>query len=430
VLKVLADRARTRTDRGQVSVGVLIFQDLAIVPMVLLVPMLAADTAGSGGPGDVLLALGKAAAIIVLVLVVARRLMPPVLERVARTCSPELFLMSVLGICVGTAWLTSLAGVSLSLGAFLAGVLVSDTRFSQHALGEVMPIQILFNAAFFMSVGMLLDLSFVASNLLLVAGVLVTIVLVKTAAAAAGLLVLGRSPAFALGAALGLAQVGEFSFVLARVGAEHGLVPFGLEGAGSQVFIAASVLLMAATPLMQTVGERLAERGAEELDPEAPTVAGGVAAGHAQNGHALPLLENHVVVAGYGLAARRLTRVLHLSRVPFVVVTLSPQGSREAESHGYPTLYGDPARTRTLELAGALHAKTLVVPDDDPARAHQIAHIARALSPTMHVVSTRACAPTSRACSRRARTRSSPPTSRVWCSCSPTCSGTTRSPPR
>ena len=156
VLKLLADRGESGTTYGQVSLGLLIFQDLAIIVMVLLVPMLA----GAGGSAARLAAaLGKALAIILAVLLVARRLMPPLLERVARTCSPELFLLTVIAICFGTAWLTSVAGVSLSLGAFLAGLLVSESRFSHHAFGEIMPLQILFSAVFFVSVGMLLDLA-------------------------------------------------------------------------------------------------------------------------------------------------------------------------------------------------------------------------------------------------------------------------------
>ena len=167
VLKLLADRGESGTTFGQVSLGLLIFQDLAIVVMVLLVPMLA----GAGGSGlDLAAALGKALAIILAVLLVARRLMPPLLERVARTCSPELFLLTVIAICFGTAWLTSVAGVSLSLGAFLAGLLVSESRFSHHAFGEIMPLQILFSAVFFVSVGMLLDLDFLLHHLPMVLG--------------------------------------------------------------------------------------------------------------------------------------------------------------------------------------------------------------------------------------------------------------------
>src|SRR5581483_8077600 len=140
VLKLLADAGETNSPHGQVSLGLLIFQDLAVVVMVLLVPMLA----GTGGSGvDVAWALAKAGAIIALVLVVARRIMPPLLELVAKTCSPELFLLTVIAICFGTATLTNLAGVSLSLGAFLAGLVVSESRFSEHAMSEILPLQIL-----------------------------------------------------------------------------------------------------------------------------------------------------------------------------------------------------------------------------------------------------------------------------------------------
>ena len=167
MLKLLADRGETNSTFGQVSLGLLIFQDLAIIVMVLLVPMLA----GRGGSaGAVWSALGRAAAIIACVLLVARRVMPPLLERVARTCSPELFLLTVVSICFGTAYLTSLAGVSVSLGAFLAGLVVSESKFSQHAFAEIMPLQILFSATFFVSVGMLLDVGFLVQHLPAVLG--------------------------------------------------------------------------------------------------------------------------------------------------------------------------------------------------------------------------------------------------------------------
>ena len=160
-LKLLADRGESDTTWGQVTLGLLIFQDLAVVVMVLLVPMLGGRV---GSAADIVIALAKALGIIAVVLIVARRVMPPLLERVARTCSPELFLLAVVAICFGTAWLTSLAGVSLSLGAFLAGLVVSESRFSHHAFGEIMPLQILFSATFFVSVGMLLDVPLVLAT--------------------------------------------------------------------------------------------------------------------------------------------------------------------------------------------------------------------------------------------------------------------------
>jgi CPA2 family monovalent cation:H+ antiporter-2 len=373
VLKVLGDRGRIQEPAGRFSVGVLILQDLAIIPMVLVVPMLGG---GGGSAAGVILALAKGAAIIALVLVVARRLMPPVLEGVARTCSPELFLLSVVAICFGIAWLTSQAGLSLSLGAFLAGLIVSESRFSQHALGEILPLQILFNAAFFMSVGMLLDLSFLAAHLPLVLGAALGVLVLKTLTGAAAARALGEPTWRALGIGVGLAQVGEFSFVLERSGRDAGLAPFGLPEGGAQVLIAVAVILMASTPALLSLGARVARRAEREGDPSPEP---------GLDEHGLAHLENHVVVAGYGSAARSLVQTLAGARVPMVVVTLSPSGANEAESRGLPVLRGDSSRMRTLQLAGVERAKVLVIPDDEPVQARRITTVARSLNPTLHL---------------------------------------------
>ena len=214
--------------------------------MVLLVPALGGgDVTG----GELAIALGTAAAIIVFVLVVARRLLPPLLEHVARTCSPELFLLTVIAICFGTAYAVGLAGVSISLGAFLAGLVVSQSRFSEHALSEILPLQILFSATFFVSVGLLLDVGFFVSNLGLVVGVLVAIFVIKLATTFVAVRVVGRATPVAAASALWLAQVGEFSFVLERSGREVGLAPLGADDVGAPLFIAATVVSMALTPV-------------------------------------------------------------------------------------------------------------------------------------------------------------------------------------
>ncbi len=381
VLKLLGTRDETNSAHGQVGLGLLIFQDLAIIIMVMLVPSLA----GRGtGPLDIAFALGKAAAIIAIVLVVARRIMPRVLDAVARACSPEIFLLTVIAMCFGTAYLTNLAGVSLSLGAFLAGLMVSESKFSDYALGEILPLQVLFSATFFVSVGMLLDLGFLASHLPLVLGAIAIVLAVKVATTAASVRALGYPLPVAAAAALMLAQVGEFSFVLERTGRSVGLTPAGLGESGSQTFIAATVVLMVATPFLTALGARSAQKIERQL----------VAAGHATaaseeveviGGH-VPDLDNHVIVAGYGEAARRLTRVLHGSSVPFLVTTLSPGGALEAEADGLPVLRGDATRQRTLMLAGIERAKMLVIPDDDPETAHRIARLGRSISPTVRIV--------------------------------------------
>ena len=333
VLKLLGESGETNSEPGQIGLGLLIFQDLAIVLMVLLVPTLG----GEGGSSlEIVWALTKAGIIIALVLLIARRIMPKILEMVAKTCSPELFLLSVIAICFGTAYLTSLAGVSLSLGAFLAGLMVSESRFSQHALSETLPLQILFSATFFVSVGMLLDLNFLVQNFPLVLAVIVGVLIIKVLMTGISVRALGYKMPVAAASALMLAQIGEFSFVLERAGREVGLTPAGLGTAGSQTFIAATVVLMVLTPLLMRVGDGLSNKMTEmneqmntpdENEVEIPS-------------HAVDL-EDHVIVAGYGQAARCLVRVLSGSGIPYVITTLSPDGANEAEENGLPVVRGD-----------------------------------------------------------------------------------------
>ena len=378
VTKLLGDRGETNTEVGQGAVGLLIFQDLAVILMVLLVPALGGE--GVTG-GELAIALGTAAAIIVFVLVVARRVLPPVLEHVARTCSPELFLLTVIAVCFGTAYAVGLAGVSISLGAFLAGLVVSQSRFSEHALSEILPLQILFSATFFVSVGLLLDVGFLVQNLPLVLGALAVVALAKWATTFAAVRVVGRAAPAAAATALWLAQIGEFSFVLERSGREVGLTPLGMDDVGGPLFIAATVISMALTPVAAPYAGRLAgllRRAADDRQPELP----------APEPEHFADLENHVIVAGYGDAARKLVHVLEGSGVPFAVVTLSPDGAREAEAAGLRVLRGDYAKRHILEAVGLDRAKLLVVPDDNPAMTHRVVAVARALSPTARIVVT------------------------------------------
>jgi len=377
VLKLNADRGVTNSPQGQVALGLLLFQDLAIVVMVLLLPMLS----GEGGSAlEVLRALGVAAAVIAVVLVVARRAMPKVLEVVARACSPEVFLLSVVAICLGTAYLTSLAGVSVSLGAFLAGLVVSESRFSDQAFGEVLPLQIIFSAVFFVSVGMLLDLGFLMANLPLVLLVVAVVLVVKVVTTALSARLLGYSLPVAAAAGFTLAQVGEFSFVLERAGAASGLTPAGLGATGSQTFIAATVVLMVATPLLARAGDlfagRMPSRGTrvEAVDPDDAPV------------DPEPGLRDHVIVAGYGQAARVIADVLDDVRIPHVITTLSPEGASEAQENGHHVVLGDAGRQRTLLQAGIGAAQVLVVADDDPAVAQRVAAVARTLNPDAEIL--------------------------------------------
>lgn len=379
VLKLLADRSETNARHGQVALGILLFQDLAVVLMVLLVPMLGGD---AGSAGDFIVALSTAGAIIAGVVLVARRLMPRLLEVVARTCSPEVFLLTVVAVCFGTAYGTSLAGVSVSLGAFLAGLLVSESRFDQQALGEILPLQIVFSALFFVSIGMLLDLGYLVDNMAAVIGAILAVLVVKAITAGVAARALGEPFAVAAASGLLLAQVGEFSFVLERAGSDVGLSPAGLGADGSQGFIAAAVLLLVATPWLAQGGVRFGGRMAPALAaPRAPQgtepeAGSGVAEG----------LDGHVIIAGYGRVARVLATALVRGGVPHVVTTLSPDGADEAQRRGLRVLLGDSSRTRTMEEAGIRRARFVVIADDEPDMATRIAGVARALNPEAKVV--------------------------------------------
>jgi CPA2 family monovalent cation:H+ antiporter-2 len=382
VLRLLASRGQARSESGKAALAYLIFQDLAIVVMVLLVPMLAGE---GGSPLGVAGALGKAVGIIAVVLVAARWVMPRLLEVVARACSPEVFLLTVIAICFGTAYLTSLAGVSVSLGAFLAGMVVSESRHSEHALGEILPLQVLFSATFFVSVGLLLDVAFLVRNLPMVLAVIAGVAVIKVVTTAASAAVLRVRPAVVVGLALLLVQVGEFSFVLERAGGDVGLTPAGLGEDGSQAFIAATVLLMVATPWLATVGERWgarAEARAARRPRARPAGAATTRAGPGENGE----LRGHVVISGYGEAARTLATDLAAAGVPFLITTLNPDGAGEADEAGFPVLRGDSTRRHILELAGVRRARMVVIPEDDAENARRIAAVVKTIAPDVSVV--------------------------------------------
>ncbi len=369
VLKLLGDRGATGSATGQTSLGLLIFQDLAVVAMVLLLPVLGGG-AESGG-GGLARALLTAAAVIAVTLVVARRVMPPVLEAVARACSPEVFLLSVIALCLGTAYLTALAGVSVSLGAFLAGLVVSESRHSAHAIGEILPLQVLFSAAFFLSVGTLLDVRFLFREPMLVLAAVVLVLVVKSLTTVVAVRLVGVPLATAASVSLLLAQVGEFAFVLERAGRSEGLTPADLGDDGSQAFIAATVLLLVATPGLAAAGRWVAAR--LERRRVLPAEAGGEQADSGQRGH--------VVISGWGGTARHLAGELRRAGIPVVVVTLSPDGASEAEDAGHEVVRGDSTREHVLQQAGVREARLVAIGDDAPEQAALITGVVSTMAP-------------------------------------------------
>jgi CPA2 family monovalent cation:H+ antiporter-2 len=265
VLKLLSSRQQTESEVGRISIAFLIFQDIAVVVMVLLVPILGGE---GGGIGGITSALAKAAVVVLAMLIGSRYVIPPFLQAVHRHTDDEEFLFAVLAIGAGFAWLVTFFGMTASLGAFIGGLVVSSGPYRHKAEEFVTPFKMVFAAVFFASIGMLLDIGFVLDNLVLVAVLAGLAVLVKVVPIAGAARLLGQRPASAAAAAFLLAQIGEFSFVLQKVGAEAGLSVAGQGAEGDQAFIATTVVLIALTPGLYRLSIIIGRRVLRRTDPQ------------------------------------------------------------------------------------------------------------------------------------------------------------------
>ncbi|MEZ5990342.1 MAG: cation:proton antiporter [Planctomycetota bacterium] len=364
VLKLLIDRGETASPHGKVATAVLIFQDLAVVPMLLALPLLAGKA--DGGPVAAVVMVGKSLGIVVGILFLARVLVPWLLERVVRTKSRELFVMSVLAVLLGTAELTHVAGLSLALGAFLAGLVISESPYSHHALGEVLPFRDALASVFFVSVGMLFDIGLLLEDPAGLLGLLAFAIAVKAGLCALVVKLRGYPWPMALRTGLLIGQVGEFSFVLLQLGKGEGLMPERLESR----ILATAVLSMALTPLLEWLGRRLATRG-EAADAKGEAHEGG---------------RDHVIVVGYGLAGRNQVHALQHAGIPFEVLEMNPEVVSQEAAGGLPIRFGDSTRASTLEEVDVRRARLLVIAISDPSAAERTIRVARRLNPSLHIV--------------------------------------------
>ncbi len=360
VFKLYSERAEVDAPHGQAAAEILFFQDLALVPMILLLPVLGGPSAGVAGAAG--FALLRAGVVLVALVVLARFALPSILELVARTRTPELFPTASLLLAFGMALAAHGLGLSLPLGAFLAGLALSGTPYAHQVFAEILPLRDAFVALFFTTVGMLLDpLALVADPGLTVA--MVGFVLAKGAVCGAVVGVAWRSARMGVVAAASLAQIGEFSFVMSREAAGLGLMPAALE----QAFLGAAVVTMMLTPLMLGRARRLV------------MVDTGKAAGGSR-------LEDHVVVAGYGRTGQAIGRVLGATSIPFVALELDPARVRAAGRDGVPVHFGDASRRGVLEGAGVSRCRALVVAVSDRAATRRIVAVARQMSPSAPIL--------------------------------------------
>jgi CPA2 family monovalent cation:H+ antiporter-2 len=372
VLKILADRGETDSPQGRISLGVLIFQDIAIVPMIALVPVLA--NAGGVSLGAIATRFALSAAAIGTAFVLARYLMPHVLHLVVRTRIREIFLIASLFICLGMAFLTSSLGLSLALGAFLAGVVLAESEYSHQVVSDILPFKNVFNSLFFISVGMLLDAGAVWKFKLMVLALVISIFLLKAVVVMFTVGILGYGSRIALITGLALAQIGEFSFVLAGVGRANGF----LAGDIFQAFIASSILTILATPFLIRVSPALADRTERALRWRKRASAAGGKAGRD--------FKNHVIIAGYGLNGKNLAHVLKEAGIGYVILELNPVTVRVATAEGEPIIFGDVSSRTILEEACVRQAKGIVFAISDPLMTRRGVKAAKELNPDIFVI--------------------------------------------
>ena len=367
VLTLLQQSGEIDAPHGRMSLAVLVAQDLMIVPMMLLVPVLAGT--GGGLASSLGRFVAQAAVVLVLVLLLGRFVVPQLLERVVRTRSRDLFLLTIVTVCLAVAWASALAGLSLALGAFLAGLLVSESEYSHQALADILPFRDLFAAFFFISVGMLLDLNLVATQPLFLVALVAGVLTMKVAAAGVASIVVGSTVRTGVLTGMALSQVGEFSFVLAGAGFAAGL----MTDMTYQWFVASAVATIGVTPFMLRAAPAAAsllarlpigERRAVEREAQAPSQA----------------LENHIVIVGYGINGRNVARASQMAGVPYVVVEMNPQIVAAERARGVPIFYGDATRQALLEHLGLRKARAVVIVLSDAAATRQVTAVVRALN--------------------------------------------------
>ncbi len=378
ILGLLSEQGKTDTPTGRLSLAVLIFQDFAIIAMVLLVPILSGQ---SDSIQDIFIVLVKAVLLITMVIILARKIVPWILEKVANTRRQEIFLLTVMAICFGTAALTNLADVSLALGAFLAGLVVSESHYSDHALSEILPLKTIFNAVFFVSVGMLLDLQFVIEHPLLLLGVAAGVFFLKFIISSISLLTLGYPVRIAAAAGIVLAQIGEFSFVLERAGPPAALKPRGLREKGSKKFISFYVLFIFFYPQFFKKNTKI-----NEWLAKTPLKKIGEKRKEASPDKEITKLEDHVILVGYGPAGRNLARVFKETGIPFIVIEMNPRSINEMHQKGINAVYGDAARPHILEFAQVYKAKLCVIAINDSDVSPRIIKMVKYLNPTIQTI--------------------------------------------
>ncbi|HII98171.1 MAG TPA: potassium transporter KefB [Methanoregula sp.] len=382
VLKILHERGEIDSPHGSIALGILIFQDLAAIPMIMAIPFLASTTLFSIEPlltgTDLVWLVFQDIAIVVTLIVSAKWFIPRILYEIAKTKNQEMFLLFVILICFGVAWLVSFTGVSLAIGALLAGLIISGSEYSHQAVSIVLPFRDIFTSFFFISVGMLLNIHFALANIWLVIFLILVVVVAKTLLATAAPLALGYPLRTAALSGLALAQVGEFSFIIAQSGMVAGILPVDTY----QMFLAIALVTMAATPFVLDFGHPLTSRLCRI--PALAVIAQGSCG--VDDGKHHPERKDHLVIIGYGVTGQNLARAARHGNIPRAIIELNPDLVTEARLEGEPVIFGDATSDGVLNHAGIQAARIAVIAINDPVAIRKITAQVRRLNAGITII--------------------------------------------
>lgn len=378
VLAMFQDRNEMSTPQGKNALGILIFQDLIVVPMMLVVPILSGQS--ENVVESILILLLKSAGVIVFTIVSAKYIVPRLLYIVAKTRSKELFLSTTLTICFAVAFLTSEAGLSLALGAFLAGLIVSESEYSHQATSFVLPFRALFTSFFFISIGMMLDINFLLSNIALILVVALGVFIVKGSIATLAVFILKYPARIAFLTGLALFQVGEFAFILSKIGIEYGLLTETM----NQYFLAVSITTMLFTPFVFMYSERI-------VSALLKTKMGDVL--DKKMSQALPDneldtsdIKDHLVIIGFGVNGSNLMKAAEANGISTIVIDVNADIVLKERKKGTPILFGDASQLHILEKAHIRQSRAVVIAISDFEETKNIVRAIRTLCQTAYMV--------------------------------------------
>jgi len=374
VLRGLQQRGEVDAPHGRLILGILVFQDFSVVPIMLIIPLLIGTELSAG---MFFVTLAKSVGIVVVVLLMAILIVPRILSLVARTRQRQLFILTVFLICLGTAWLVTKSGASLAVGAFLAGLVVSGSEYRHQALADMISFREVFASLFFVSIGMLLSPLMMLDNLVPIIGILAAILIGKSVIVFITAAVLRMPLRVCLITAVALAQIGEFSFILLFSIQGTGLIEKSLESS----LVSAAILSMFITPFAMSFGPQLAAglgkfkrlKSLIEVDSaeDAPD--------------AVSKMRDHIIVSGYGFAGRELSQVLEKHTIPYVIVDLNIENVKKASRETGKAVFGDVTSQGVLSKLGIENARELILLINDPSASEQAVRIARELAPHLFI---------------------------------------------